>query len=173
MQVKTQPKSKTSSYARLAQEDPTWVRWILTSIALLVVFVLVVIPVANVFSEALAGGLGVYWDSLFADEDTRHSILLTLTVVPFALVANVVFGVAAAWAITRFHFPGRALLTALIDLPFSVSPVVAGLMFVLIFRAARVLRGIPAARRLRHHAVRDGRRHRAVVGVGIRGAAAQ
>src|SRR5690606_17853010 len=72
-------------------------------------------------------------ENLFLDPDTRHSILLTLTVVPIALVANVVFGVTAAWAVSRFQFPGRALLTALIDLPFSVSPVVAGLMFVLIF----------------------------------------
>jgi sulfate transport system permease protein len=67
------------------------------------------------------------------DADTRQSIVLTLTVVPIALVANVVFGVAAAWAVSRFSFPGRTLLVAFIDLPFSVSPVVAGLMFVLIF----------------------------------------
>ena len=72
-------------------------------------------------------------DNLVGDPDTRHAILLTLTVAPIAVVANVVFGVAAAWAIARFRFPGRTLLTTLIDLPFSVSPVVAGLMFVLIF----------------------------------------
>jgi sulfate transport system permease protein len=75
----------------------------------------------------------VYWQNLFSDPDTRHSIILTLTVVPIALVANVIFGLTAAWAISRFTFPGRTLLTALIDLPFAVSPVVAGLMFVLIF----------------------------------------
>jgi sulfate transport system permease protein len=98
-----------------------------------VVGILVVIPVASVFVQALSEGVGVYWKNLFGDPDTRHSILLTLTVVPLALTANVVFGVAAAWAIARFRFPGRTLLTALIDLPFSVSPVVAGLMFVLIF----------------------------------------
>jgi len=121
------------SAIRRAQQDPAWVRWTLTGLALAVVGVLIVLPVINVFAEALAGGVGVYWKNLFADPDTRHSILLTLTVVPFALVANVVFGVAAAWAISRFQFRGRALLTALIDLPFSVSPVVAGLMFVLIF----------------------------------------
>ena len=63
----------------------------------------------------------------------RHAILLTLTVVPGALAANILFGLAAAWAIARFDFPGRTLLTSMIDLPFSVSPVVAGLMFVLIF----------------------------------------
>jgi sulfate/thiosulfate transport system permease protein len=114
-------------------QDPAWVRWTLTLAAVAVVGVLIVIPVAQVFVGALADGLGAYWDNLFADPDTRHSILLTLTVVPLALGANLVFGVAAAWTIARFRFPGRTVLTALIDLPFSVSPVVAGLMFVLIF----------------------------------------
>jgi sulfate transport system permease protein len=118
---------------RQAQQDPAWVRWGLILAALAVVGVLIVIPVVHVFAEALADGAEVYWKNLFGDPDTRHSILLTLTVVPLALMANVVFGVAAAWAIARFDFPGRTLLTALIDLPFSVSPVVAGLMFVLIF----------------------------------------
>jgi sulfate transport system permease protein len=109
------------------------VRWSLVSIVLLLVGFLVVIPVANIFVQALGEGVGVYWRNLFADPDTRHSIVLTLTVVPIALAANVAFGIAAAWAVARFDFPGRGLLTALIDLPFSVSPVVAGLMFVLIF----------------------------------------
>ena len=118
---------------RRAQEDPAWVRYGLTGVVLLAVTILIVIPVVNVFVEAFASGVGAYFRNLFLDPDTRHAILLTLTVVPIALVANVVFGVTAAWAITRFKFPGRALLTALIDLPFSVSPVVAGLMFVLIF----------------------------------------
>jgi sulfate transport system permease protein len=113
--------------------DPPWVRWGLTAASILVVGVLVVVPVVNIFYEALKEGVRVYWDNLFADPDTRHSIILTATVVPIALIANIVFGIAAAWAIARFNFPGRTLLTALIDLPFSVSPVVAGLMFVLIF----------------------------------------
>ncbi len=108
-------------------------RWVLTSLAVAVVGLLVVIPVVNVFAQALSEGIGVYWKNLVADPDTRHSILLTMTVVPIALVANLIFGIAAAWTIARFKFPGRTLLTALIDLPFSVSPVVAGLMFVLIF----------------------------------------
>src|SRR5688572_11774941 len=118
---------------RRAQQDPAWVRYSLTGAALLTVSVLIVIPVANVFVEAFAAGVGAYFKNLFLDADTRHAIFLTLTVVPIALCANVVFGVTAAWAISRFKFPGRSLLTALIDLPFSVSPVVAGLMFVLIF----------------------------------------
>jgi sulfate transport system permease protein len=118
---------------RYAQRDPAWVRWTLTLAAAAVVGVLIVVPVVHVFAGALADGVAAYWKNLSADPDTRHSILLTLTVVPLALLANIVFGVAAAWAIARFRFPGRTVLTALIDLPFSVSPVVAGLMFVLIF----------------------------------------
>jgi sulfate/thiosulfate transport system permease protein len=121
------------SAARRAQQDPAWVRWTLTAAAITVILVLVVLPIVNVFVGALSEGVGVYWKNLVADPDTRHAVGLTLTVVPIALFANVLFGVSAAWAISRFYFPGRALLTALIDLPFSVSPVVAGLMFVLIF----------------------------------------
>lgn len=118
---------------RKAQQDPAWVRWGLTLLALAVVGILVVIPVVSVFVQAFADGVGAYWKNLFGDPDTRHAMRLTLTVVPLALAANIVFGVAAAWSIARFKFPGRTLLTALIDLPFAVSPVVAGLMFVLIF----------------------------------------
>ena len=118
---------------RHAQQDPSWVRWTLTLLAAAVVGLLIVVPVVHVFAGALSGGLTTYWRNLFGDPDTRHSILLTLTVVPGALAANIVFGLAAAWAIARFDFPGRTMLTAMIDLPFSVSPVVAGLMFVLIF----------------------------------------
>jgi sulfate transport system permease protein len=122
-----------SGRGRRAQEDPAWVRYGLVTLTLLVVGVLVVIPILNVFVGALSEGVGTYVKNLVADPDTLSAILLTLTVVPIALVANVVFGVAAAWAVTRFSFPGRTLLVAFIDLPFSVSPVVAGLMFVLIF----------------------------------------
>jgi sulfate transport system permease protein len=119
--------------SRHIQQDPDWVRWSLTLAAAAVVALLIVVPVVHVFAGALAGGFGAYWRSLFADPDTRHAIRLTLTVVPLALAANVAFGLAAAWAIARFRFPGRTLVTAMIDLPFAVSPVVAGLMFVLIF----------------------------------------
>ena len=125
-----QPVRATS--ARKIQHDPLWVRWGLTSLAVVVVGVLVVIPVVNIFVQALSEGLGAYWKNLFVNSDTRQSIILTLIVAPLALVANTVFGLAAAWAIGRFRFPGRTVLTSLIDLPFSVSPVVAGLMFVLI-----------------------------------------
>jgi sulfate transport system permease protein len=87
----------------------------------------------NVFYQALGGGLAAYRDSLLGDPATRHAIRLTLIVAPAAVALNLVFGVAAAWVIARFRFPGRTLLTTLIDLPFTVSPVVAGLAFVLLF----------------------------------------
>ena len=119
--------------AQRAHEDPVLVRWILTLSAVAVIGVLVIIPLINVFYEALALGPKAYWDNLVGDPDTRHAILLTLRVAPVAVLLNLVFGVAAAWAIARFRFPGRTLLTAMIDLPFAVSPVVAGLMLVLIF----------------------------------------
>jgi sulfate/thiosulfate transport system permease protein len=116
-----------------ALQDPWFVRWGLIVAAVGVVGVLVIVPVINVFYEALARGAGTYIQNLISDPDTRHSILLTLTVAPVAVVLNVIFGVAAAWAIARYQFPGRTILTTLIDLPFSVSPVVAGLIFVLLF----------------------------------------
>ncbi len=118
---------------RLAQQDPVWVRWTLTAAALMVVGVLVLIPLINVFYEALKDGIVPYFENLTQDPDTLAAIRLTLIVAPTALLANLVFGIAAAWAIARFQFPGRTFLTALIDLPFSVSPVIAGLIFVLIF----------------------------------------
>jgi sulfate transport system permease protein len=127
------PKRLAAPRTRRAQLDPAWVRWGLTGIVVALVTVLIVVPVINIFATALSDGVGAYFENLFGDDDTLHSILLTLTVVPIALVANLIFGLAAAWAIARFDFPGKTLLTALIDLPFSVSPVVAGLMFVLIF----------------------------------------
>lgn len=118
---------------RAAHEDPPAVRWTLIAAVVLVMMVLVVVPLVNVFYEALAEGVGTYWANLAHDPDTRHSILLTLAVAPVAVALNVVFGLAAAWAIARFRFPGRAFLTALIDLPFTVSPVVVGLFLLLLF----------------------------------------
>jgi sulfate/thiosulfate transport system permease protein len=116
-----------------AHEDPAWVRRTLVASAVSVMLVLVVVPLVNVFAEAFAAGPAVYWKNLVGDPDTFHSILLTLMVAPTAVFLNVVFGLAAAWAIARFRFPGRALLTALIDLPFTVSPVVVGLFLLLLF----------------------------------------
>lgn len=118
---------------RRAQEEPALLRWALISAALAVIVVLVIVPIANVFAQAFSGGVREYWRYLTGDPDTRHAILLTASVVPVAVIANVLFGIAAAWAITRFQFAGRTLLLTLIDLPFAVSPVVVGLTFMLLF----------------------------------------
>jgi sulfate transport system ATP-binding protein len=118
---------------RQAQQDSPFVRWPLTVAALAVMAWLIVIPVAKVFYEALKDGPAAYWTTLTGDPDTLAAIRLTLTVAPVAVILNVLFGVAAAWAIARFRFPGRAFLISVIDLPFAISPVVAGLIFVLIF----------------------------------------
>jgi sulfate transport system permease protein len=113
--------------------EPWWVRLLLIAAAVFFITVLVVVPIVHVFWQALAEGWTVYWDNLIRDPDTRHAILLTLLVAPLAVVANVIFGISAAWAIARFRFPGRTLLVALLDLPFAVSPVVAGLSLLLLF----------------------------------------
>jgi sulfate transport system permease protein len=123
----------TTAGHAVARRDPAWIRWSLILFAVGSLTLLIVVPVVNVFYQALAPGLWAYIDNLVGDPDTLHAIGLTLIVAPIAVIANLVFGVAAAWAIARFKFPGRSLLTALVDLPFSVSPVVAGLMLVLLF----------------------------------------
>lgn len=115
--------------------DPAWVRILITSIAVGTLIVLVVIPVISVFVEALSRGVPRYLQNL-TDPDNLSAIALTAVVAPCAVILNTLFGVAAAWAIARFQFPGRTLLVTLIDLPFAISPVVAGLMFVLLFGAS-------------------------------------
>jgi sulfate transport system permease protein len=125
--------SHPAARPRRAQNDPWLVRWGLTGLVLGIVGILIVVPLVQVFYQAFAGGVPAYVRHLVADKDTRHAILLTLMVAPVAVALNVVFGVAAAWAIARFRFPGRTLLLTVIDLPFSISPVVAGLLFVLLF----------------------------------------
>jgi sulfate transport system permease protein len=131
--MKPETQRPTPRAARPGRQDPWPVRWALTGLAVVLIGVLIVVPVVYVFWRALENGLVAYFDYLFADRDTRHAIALTLVVAPAAVALNVIFGVAAAWAIARFRFPGRSLLVTLIDLPFSVSPVVAGLIFVLLF----------------------------------------
>jgi sulfate transport system permease protein len=118
-----------------AHNDPWYIRWPLICLAVGIIGVLVVVPVIQVFFLAFAHGPAAYFEYLFSNPETRHAILLTATVAPVAVGLNLAFGVAAAWAISRFRFPGRVRLTTLIDLPFSVSPVVAGLAFVLLFGA--------------------------------------
>jgi sulfate transport system permease protein len=115
-----------------ATSEPRLVRWILTGAAVLFLVVFIFLPLGVVFTEALRKGLGVYWLSL-RQPDALAAIRLTLLAAGIAVPLNLVFGVAAAWAIGKFDFVGRSLLITLIDLPFSVSPVVSGLIYVLLF----------------------------------------
>lgn len=125
----------TAPLRRGPPTEPLWLQRVLIAAALGVLTVLVIVPVINIFAYAFQNGIGAYFGYLFHDPDTLHAIGLTLFVAPIAVVLNVIFGVAAAWLLTRFQFPGRTLLTSLIDLPFAVSPIVAGLMLVLMFGA--------------------------------------
>jgi sulfate transport system permease protein len=106
--------------------------WLLIAVAVLFSAVFLVLPLVNVFAQALAAGLGPYWQAL-ADPDTRSAIRLTVFIAAISVPMNAVFGLAASWAIAKFEFRGKAFLLSLIDLPFSISPVVAGLLFVLLF----------------------------------------
>jgi sulfate transport system permease protein len=115
-----------------AAREPLWVRWLLTAIALGFLGLFVVLPLVTVFGSAFADGAGKYWAAL-REPETRSAVGLTLLVAAIAVPFNTVFGVAAAWLIARYDFRGRSLLLTLIDLPFSVSPVIAGLLFVLLF----------------------------------------
>ena len=108
------------------------VRWILIGVAVLFLGLFIFLPLAIVFSQAFAKGIGVYWASL-RQPDALAAIRLTLLAAASAVPLNLVFGVAAAWAIGKFEFVGKSLLITLIDLPFSVSPVVSGLIYVLLF----------------------------------------
>jgi sulfate transport system permease protein len=110
------------------------VRWSLTTIALLFLALFLVVPLAAVFVQAFSKGIDFYFESL-RDPDAWSAIKLTLLTAAIAVPLNVVFGLAASWAIAKFEFKGRALLTTLIDLPFSVSPVISGLIYVLMFGA--------------------------------------
>jgi sulfate transport system permease protein len=114
--------------------EPRVVRWTLISIALLFLVVTLVIPLVLVFSEALSKGVPAYWRAL-TEPDALSAARLTLLIAAIAVPLNLVFGVAAAWCISKFRFPGRNLLITLIDLPFAVSPVISGMIFVLLFGA--------------------------------------
>ena len=112
--------------------EPRWVRGILLALALVFLTLFLLVPLAAVFTEALRTGWKLYLAAI-TENDAVEAIKLTLWVAAIALPVNLVFGVAAAWAVTRFSFRGKQFLITLIDLPFSVSPVAAGLVFVLIF----------------------------------------
>lgn len=113
-------------------EEPRWVRWLLIATALAFSTVFLLLPLINVFVQAFAKGWRFYLDSL-TDPDSLAAMKVTLLTTAIVIPINTVFGIAAAWAIAKFDFPGKSLLTTVIDLPFSISPVVSGLMFILLF----------------------------------------
>jgi sulfate/thiosulfate transport system permease protein len=120
--------------ARKGTTEAAWVRRTLIGIALLFMALFLVLPLAAVFTEALRKGFDAYWEAL-KDPDAWSAIRLTLLTAAIAVPLNLVFGVAAAWAVAKYEFRGKSFLTTLIDRPFSVSPVVAGLIYVLVFGA--------------------------------------
>src|SRR3954469_11727786 len=119
---------------RVTTTEAPWVQWTLIAIALLFVLLFLVLPLAAVASEALRKGWGAYLEAL-KEPDAWAAIRLTLITAAIAVPLNLVFGITAAWCIAKFDFRGKAFLTPLVDLPFSVSPVVAGLIYVLVFGA--------------------------------------
>jgi sulfate transport system permease protein len=122
------------SSKRVVTTEPAWVRNTLIGAALVFLFLFLLLPLAAVFTEALRKGLGAYLEGL-KEPDAWAAIKLTLITAAIAVPLNLVFGVAAAWCIAKYEFKGKAFLTTLVDLPFSVSPVVAGLIYVLVFGA--------------------------------------
>jgi sulfate/thiosulfate transport system permease protein len=119
---------------RAAVNESRGARIALTSVALVFLTLFLVVPLGAVFYEALRKGMGAYMKAL-VEPDALSAIWLTLTVAAIAVPANLIFGVTAAWAVAKFEFRGKSLLLTLIDLPFSVSPVIAGLIYVLLFGA--------------------------------------
>ena len=123
-----------SESAHEARTEPKFVRYTLIGIAVTFLTIFVVLPLVVVFTSALSKGISAYVDAL-TDPEALSAIRLTLLIAVISVGINLVFGVAAAWAITKFDFPGKTFLVTLIDLPFSVSPVISGLVFVLLFGA--------------------------------------
>jgi sulfate transport system permease protein len=123
---------KTTLSSSRVQTEPAFVRWLLIGIALAFLLLFLALPLAAVFSQAFEKGLSVYLEAV-REPDTLSSIKLTLITAAVSVPLNLFFGVTAAWAIAKFSFPGKNLLITLIDLPFSVSPVISGLIYVLIF----------------------------------------
>ena len=118
--------------ARSVATERRWVRNSLIAIAVVFLTLFLLLPLITVFVEALRAGLGAYWAAI-TEPDALAAIRLTLLVAAIAVPANLIFGLAASWAIAKFEFPGKSFLNTLIDLPFSVSPVISGLVFVLLF----------------------------------------
>ena len=120
------------SASRRGAEEPPFVKWTLIAIGLAFALVFLLLPLLSVFTEAFAKGIGYFISSL-STPDSLSAIRLTLLIAVISVPLNVLFGLAASWAIAKFEFRGKSILITLIDLPFAVSPVVAGLIFILLF----------------------------------------
>ncbi len=116
----------------ISTREPAWLRWTLIAVALAFLLVILALPLAAVLAGALSKGLAAYRRAI-DEKDALAAMRLTLTVAAIAVPLNIVFGLAASWAVAKFDFPGKSILISLIDLPLSVSPVVAGLIYVLLF----------------------------------------
>jgi sulfate transport system permease protein len=125
-------KPRVETEAQRATTEPVLVRWTLIAVALAFLALFLFVPLYAVFAQALEKGLAVYMAS-FREPDAQAAIRLTLLIAGIAVPLNLIFGVAAAWAIAKFDFAGKNVLITLIDLPLAVSPVVAGLIYVLLF----------------------------------------
>jgi sulfate/thiosulfate transport system permease protein len=134
MRVAYEPRSSKRS----AQQDGAVVRWTIIGTAIVFLATFIVLPLIMVFAQAFAHGFAAYGEALM-EPDALAAIRLTLLVAFISVVVNLTFGLVAAWAIAKFEFPGKSLLVTFIDLPFSVSPVVSGLVFVLLFGAQGLL----------------------------------
>jgi sulfate transport system permease protein len=131
MTTAAQPVSSAAA-PRRATVEPPWVRRLLITITLVFLGLFLILPLLSVFIQAFGKGVEYYFKSV-TDPAARSAINLTLLTAAIAVPLNCVFGVAAAWAIAKFNFTGKTVLITLIDLPFSISPVVAGLIYVLVF----------------------------------------
>lgn len=132
MTVVTTPAASVRSVRRRATEESALVRWTLTGLAMVVLTLFVGLPLVVVFSEAFARGGALYWAAI-NEPNALAAIRLTLLAAGIAVPLNMVFGLAAAWGISKFRFRGRQALITLIDLPFAVSPVIAGLVYILLY----------------------------------------
>ncbi|HKT60938.1 MAG TPA: sulfate ABC transporter permease subunit CysW, partial [Gemmatimonadales bacterium] len=128
----TRPATGAPRAIERATGESRWIRWTLTGTALAFLALTLVLPLILVFHEALAKGLSAYLDAI-REPDALSAARLTLLIASIAVPINLVFGVAAAWCIAKFEFRGKYLLITLIDLPFAVSPVISGMIFVLLF----------------------------------------
>jgi sulfate transport system permease protein len=134
---RTQGKNTPGGRLHQAVGEPPWMRRLLIGLAVLSIAVILLVPLAAVFHQAFAKGVGGYWEAI-SSPDTLSAVKLTLIACGIAVPFNVLFGVAAAWCISKFDFIGKNFLITLIDLPFSISPVISGLVFVLLFGAQGV-----------------------------------